>query len=103
MDSIDRLGGAGIDFWNKLHFGRSLSGMAAEKQHEWRMDHMNSTSDPTEGPEVESSLDQTSSYGVNIPRLYGRIKLGGNIFWLKGNKIDVRKRIEVTEAEGGGS
>lgn len=103
MDIVDKIGGAGIDFWNKAHFGMSASGYSAQKQHEWRMDHMNSTSDPTEGPEVESSLDQTSTYGESIPRLYGRIKLGGNIFWLKNNKIDVRKRIEITESEGGGS
>ncbi len=50
--------------------------------------------------EVQTKITQQSIYGAGIPRLYGRIKLGGNIFWLRKNKIDIRST--YIENEGGG-
>jgi len=103
MDKIDYWGGKGLEWVDKAHFGMSLAAKGAIATHEFRVDLTSIDPEVNEGPAVEGSMDQTSTYGVAIPRLYGRLKLGGNIFWLKGNKIDVRKRTEITENDSGGS
>lgn len=58
--------------------------------------------DPPKGPHMEgprlSDLSvQTSAYGVPIPRFKGKIATYGNVFWVKGNKID-----ETVTEDGGG-
>lgn len=52
----------------------------------------------TYGPRLEDLNSQTSTYGANIPRIYGKVATYGNMFWLKGNKID---EIVVKEKSGG--
>lgn len=52
----------------------------------------------TSGPRLNDLTVQTSTYGATIPRLYGTCAINGNIFWLKGNKID---EIPVKKKTGG--
>lgn len=52
----------------------------------------------TYGPRLEDLNSQTSTYGANIPRIYGKVATYGNMFWLKGNKID---EIVIKEKSGG--
>jgi len=59
--------------------------------------------DPPEGPTLEGPrLDdrkiQISSYGVVIPKVWGRFRLAGNVFWAT-DLVEVRKE----EDQGGGS
>lgn len=92
MGQIDDWGTKGLDFLDKASFGLSPGTKGAIATHEWRMDMMNTEAPTTSGPEVDTSMQQSSTYGAVIPRLYGRIKLGGNIFWLENNKIKVKKK-----------
>lgn len=41
-----------------------------------------------EGPRLSDLKQQTSSYGQVIPRVYGTMAIHGNVFWIKGNKLD---------------
>jgi len=101
MADIDAWATKSLDFLDKAGFGLSLGTKGAIATHEWRMDAM--SMEPVAGPEVQATLEQSSAYGVVIPRLYGRVCLGGNIFWLKNNKIDIRRRVIAAETSGGGS
>lgn len=63
--------------------------------------------DPPKGPSVHGPrLDdlsvQTSTYGANIPRVYGTVGIAGNIFWLEGDKIRERKK-RTSGGKGGGT
>lgn len=40
-----------------------------------------------EGPRLEDLNQQTSTYGVFIPRAYGTVALHGNVFWVQGDKL----------------
>lgn len=51
------------------------------------------------GPRLSDLSSQTSSYGGNIPKIYGRFATMGNLFWLKGNKLDE----VVVKTKSGGS
>lgn len=49
-----------------------------------------------EGPRLSDLSIQTSTYGADIPRVYGTIVVSGNILWLENNKLRERK------SDGGG-
>lgn len=40
-----------------------------------------------EGPRLEDLSQQTSTYGVFIPRAYGTVALHGNVFWIQGDSL----------------
>jgi len=40
-----------------------------------------------EGPRLEDLIQQTSAYGVFIPRAYGTVALHGNVFWIQGDSL----------------
>jgi hypothetical protein len=41
----------------------------------------------TEGPRLSDLSVQTSTYGADIPRLYGTISVMGNVIQLENNKL----------------
>lgn len=48
-----------------------------------------------DGPRLEDVSVNVSTYGVMIPRLYGRDLLTSNIIWMKGNELqEVSKRVK---------
>ncbi|WP_341706541.1 phage tail protein [Halopseudomonas sp.] len=49
-----------------------------------------------EGPRLSDLSIQTSTYGADIPRVYGTIVVSGNVLWLENNKLRERK------SDGGG-
>src|SRR5574337_1026272 len=62
--------------------------------------------DPPKGPSQHGpSPDQlrltTSTYGANIPRVYGTCPVAGNVVWLEGDKYRVKKK--KSGGKGGGS
>lgn len=66
--------------------------------------------DPPKGPTVSgpriSDLSwQQSSYGANIPRVYGTVALSGNVVWLEHNKLKevVKKKKSGGKGGGGGT
>lgn len=66
--------------------------------------------DPPKGPTVQgpriSDLSwQQSSYGANIPRVYGTVALAGNVVWLEHNKLKevVKKKKSGGKGGGGGT
>lgn len=49
------------------------------------------------GPRLQDLSVQTSTYGANIPRIYGSCALFGNVFWIENNSLK-----EVEKNSGGG-
>lgn len=63
--------------------------------------------DPPKGPSVRGpSPDDlrftTSTYGANIPRVYGACTVGGNVIWLEHDRYRVKKK-KTSGGKGGGS
>jgi hypothetical protein len=59
-------------------------------------------STPTaEGPRVTNRLVQTSTYGLEIARVYGTARLAGNVIWST-DLIEQRNSQEVGDGKGGG-
>nr|WP_298117455.1 phage tail protein [uncultured Pseudomonas sp.] len=56
----------------------------------------------TEGPRLGDLSVQTSTYGAQIPRLYGTISVMGNIIWLENNKLKETVRKKKSGGKGGG-
>lgn len=58
-----------------------------------------------EGPQLGDARVQVSTYGNPIPKAFGRVRMAGNVMWLKGNKKDeVRMQDEVGgKGFGGGT
>jgi len=56
-----------------------------------------STSQRIEGPRLDSLRITSSTEGAVIPRLYGRMRIGGNIIWA----TDFREEIRTTTQGGG--
>ena len=59
--------------------------------------------DPPKGPKVEGPrlsdlAQQTASFGVALPRLYGRYAVHGNVFWIENNAL---KEVSSTSESGG--
>lgn len=52
------------------------------------------------GPRLEDLSVQTSTYGANIPRLYGTVVVTGNVIWLEKDKI--REKKKKSGGKGGG-
>ena len=50
------------------------------------------------GPRLEDLTVQTSTYGAAIPRVYGNVKINGNILWLENNAL----KETVTKKKSGG-
>jgi len=57
----------------------------------------------TQGPRLTDLKQQTSSYGVPIPRLYGKDAVFGNVFWIENNQIKEVATKKKTGGKGGGS
>lgn len=55
-----------------------------------------------EGPRLSDIKQQTSTYGAVIPRIYGTMAIHGNVFWIKGNKLDEVSKTEEQGGKGGG-
>lgn len=55
------------------------------------------------GPRLDDLSQQTSTYGVNIPRVYGAIATRGNVFWLEGGALKERKKKKDVGGKGGSS
>lgn len=56
-----------------------------------------------EGPRLTDKTVQTSTYGATIPRVYGTVKVAGNVFWLENNQLKEVVRKESSGGKGGGS
>lgn len=54
------------------------------------------------GPTLEDLSFQSASYGVVLPRLYGRIAVSGNIFYLENNKYKAVTKSDTVGGKGGG-
>jgi len=50
------------------------------------------------GPRLSDTSQQTSTYGVAIPRTAGSCAVSGNVFWIENNSL---KEVTTTEAAGG--
>ena len=64
--------------------------------------------DPPKGPDVVGPRladlkQQTASYGVPIPRVYGKDAVFGNVFWIENNQIKEVATKKKTGGKGGGS
>ncbi|MHB1024052.1 MAG: phage tail protein, partial [Acidobacteriaceae bacterium] len=57
----------------------------------------------TQGPRLNDLTVQTSTYGVAIPRVRGKIATFGNIIWLQGNKLTEVSTTTETGGKGGPS
>lgn len=58
-----------------------------------------------QGPRLNDLAWQQSSYGANIPRIYGTVALSGNVVWLEHNKLKevVKKKKSGGKGGGGGT
>ena len=52
-----------------------------------------------EGPRLSDTSQQTSTYGVAIPRTAGSCAVSGNVFWIENNAL---KEVSTTESQGKG-
>lgn len=50
----------------------------------------------TKGPRISDLRVQTSTYGVDIPKIYGVARVAGNIFWAK----DLREKRKIRHLDG---
>lgn len=57
----------------------------------------------TQGPRLSDLKQQTSSYGVPIPRIYGKDAVFGNVFWIENNRLKEVATKKKTGGKGGGS
>ena len=57
----------------------------------------------TEGPRLEDLSVQTSTYGTDIPRLYGTVAMSGNLIWLENGKLKEVVKKKKSGGKGGGS
>src|SRR5574343_1224493 len=57
----------------------------------------------TQGPRLTDLKQQTASYGVPIPRLYGKNAVFGNVFWIENNQLKEVATKKKTGGKGGGS
>lgn len=59
--------------------------------------------DPPKGPTAKPKDTRvtTSTYGADIPRLYGAMVVSGNLIWLKGDRITPKKK--KSGGKGGGT
>lgn len=57
----------------------------------------------TSGPRLTDTSVQTSTYGANIPRIYGTCAVAGNVFWLEGDRLREKKKKSSGGKGGGGS
>lgn len=55
-----------------------------------------------EGPRLSDTSQQTASYGVVIPRVYGTCAIHGNIFWIENNALREVQKNETQGGKGGG-
>lgn len=53
------------------------------------------------GPRLDDLSIQTSTYGANIPRVYGTVALNGNVFWLENNKLKEVVKKKKSGGKGG--
>jgi hypothetical protein len=54
------------------------------------------------GPRLEDLTVQTSTYGAAIPRVYGNVKINGNILWLENNALKETVTKKKSGGKGGG-
>lgn len=54
------------------------------------------------GPRLGDLKVQTSTYGNMIPRVYGTVRIAGNMFWLRAGHIDEVTTVTVQESGGKG-
>lgn len=54
------------------------------------------------GPRLSDLGYQTSTYGANLPRIYGATAVFGNVFWLEGDKLKEVARKKKSGGKGGG-
>lgn len=57
----------------------------------------------TQGPRLSDLKQQTASYGVPIPRVYGKSAIFGNVFWIENNRLKEVATKKKTGGKGGGS
>lgn len=57
----------------------------------------------TQGPRLSDLKQQTASYGVPIPRVYGKSAIFGNVFWIENNQLKEVATKKKTGGKGGGS
>ncbi len=63
--------------------------------------------DPPKGPKIEgprlSDLSQqTASFGVVLPRIYGSCAVHGNVFWIENNSLKETSKTSEAGGKGGG-
>ena len=56
----------------------------------------------TEGPRLSDTAQQTSAYGVDIPRGYGSNIYAANVFWIENNRLREVSTDESVGGKGGG-
>lgn len=54
------------------------------------------------GPRLSDLSQQTSTYGVIVPRIYGTSALAGNVFWIENNSLKEVSEEETQGGKGGG-
>lgn len=54
------------------------------------------------GPRISDLSQQGSSYGAQIPRIYGVMAVMGNIFWIENNALKETSKTESQGGKGGG-
>lgn len=57
----------------------------------------------TEGPRLSDLSVQTSTYGAEIPRLYGTLAIAGNVIWLENNQLRETVHKKKSGGKGGAS
>lgn len=55
----------------------------------------------TEGPRLSDLSVQTSTYGADIPRVYGTISVMGNVIWMENNRLKETVRKNKSGGKGG--
>jgi hypothetical protein len=54
------------------------------------------------GPRLNDLRVQTSTYGANIPRIYGTVATFGNVFWVENNQLKESVKKKKSGGKGGG-
>ncbi|WP_417624776.1 phage tail protein [Paremcibacter congregatus] len=87
------------------YFGGPIGGMVGGMvgQQVDKVIFSSHSSHTQEGPRLNDLTVQTSSYGVAIPRVYGTLRLPGNVVWSSGLKETRQEASESTGGKGGGA
>lgn len=92
------LGGAG----SFLAVAGRAAGAIAGNVIDQRLFGSDTDSQPYEGPRIENLSVQASSEGQGIYRVYGRVRIGGQVIWAANFKETIHREVTTTTTETGG-